>query len=133
MTKHGEKYIKITLKDISKKNMPPPYESDRIPDEILTDVATLGFSHGIMLTPGYRVKKVETSHFFDEYCFDMSKIENYEEDRYSVFFFHTEQVSGGEFFFRCFVDHINPIKKEVELNIYFIWTNDSNEKARAPR
>ena len=130
LTKHDKPFIRITLKDISRKNMPPPYESDHMPDEIKTDVATLGFSNGFMVTPGSRIKKVETSPFFDEYCFDMSKIENDEEDRYSVFFFKTEHVSDGEFFFRCFIDHINPTKKEVELNIYFIWTNDSNKAVR---
>lgn len=128
LTKNGEKFFRITLKDISRKNMPPPYESDHIPEEILADVATVSFSHGFMFTHGSRVKKVETSPIFDDYHFDMSKIENDEEGRYSVFFFKTENVSDGEYFFRCFVDHINPTKKEVELSLYFIWTNDSNKK-----
>ncbi len=127
LTKHGKQFFRITLKDVSRKKMPPPYESDHMPEEIMTDVATVGFSHGFMLTHGARIKKVETSPLFDEYCYDMSKIENDEEDRYSVFFFKTEHVDDGEFFFRCYVDHINPTKKEAELNIYFIWTNNSNK------
>ena len=128
LTKHGQPFIRITLKDISRKKMPPPYESDRTPVEIETDVATVGFSHGFMLTHGLRIKKVKTSPFFDEYCYDMSKIENDEEDQYSIYLFRTEHVSDGEFFFRCFVDHINPASKVAELNIYFLWTNDSNQE-----
>ena len=131
-TKHGKQFFRITLKDISRKRMPPPYESDHTPDEIETDVATVGFSHGFMLTHGPRIKKVETSPIFDEYCYNMSKIENDEEDRYSVFFFKTEHVDDGEFFFRCYVDHINPVKKEVELNVYFIWTTDSSAEPSKP-
>lgn len=130
LTKHGQQFIRITLKDISKKYMPPPYESDSIPDEIETDVATIGFSHGFMLTPGSRIKKIETSPFFDEYCFDMSKIENNEEDRYSIFLFRTEQISDGDFFFRCYVDHINPAKKEADLNIFFIWQKQAQQIAQ---
>ncbi len=132
LTKHGKPFFRITLKDISRKNMPPPYESDHTPEEITTDVATVGFTHGFMLAHGSRIKKVETSPFFDEYCYDMTKIENDEEDRYSVFFFKTEHVDDGEFFFRCYVDHINPIKKEAELNIYFIWTTNSNAELSMP-
>lgn len=129
LTKHGDKYFKITLKDISKKNMPPPYESDHTPDEIQVDVATVSFDPGYIV-PGSRIKQLQKLPFFNEDCFDMSKIENGEEERYSAFLFKTEYIHGGEFFFRCYVDHINPIKKEVELNIYFIWENNPNKSEK---
>ncbi len=133
LTKNGDKYLRITLKDISWQNMPPPYEStDRTPDEINTEVAIIGFDPGFFVFPGHRLKKVPTNHVFNECSFAMSKYQD-DEECYSVYFFHTEHVSDGEQFFRCFVDHINPIKKEVELNIYFIWTTDPNEKGRVPR
>lgn len=127
-TKKGEKYFRITLKDISQKKMPPPYEStDRVPDEIKTDVATIGFDPGFFVRHGSRIKKIEAASFTtNEDCFIMSRNEH-EEEPYSIYFFRTEDVSGGEQFFRCFVDHINPAKKEVELNIYFLWLNNSNE------
>lgn len=122
LTKKGEKFIRITLKDISQTDMPPPYESDQVTNEIKTEVATIGFDPGYFVSHGYRVKKIPTPPFLNEDCFYMCKNEDQEES-HSVFFFKTEPVLDGEFFFRCFVDHINPAKKEVELNIFFIWLN----------
>ena len=42
----------------------------------------------------------------------------YSEEVNSVFFPFSTQ--GHELFFRCFVDHINSAKQEVELDIYFL-------------
>jgi hypothetical protein len=126
-TKNGDKFFRITLKDISQQDMPPPYESCPAPDEIKTEVATVGFDPGFFIFHGSRVKKVATSHFSNEDCFYMCKNEA-QEPAYSVFFFHTEHVADGEQFFRCFVDHINPVKKEVDLNIFFIWLKQAQQK-----
>ena len=116
------------MKDISQQAMLPPYESDSTPDEIKTEVATVGFEPGFFVYPGSRIKKMKTSPFFNEECFYMPKNES-QEAMYSVFFFHTEHVTDGEYFFRCFVDHINPVKKEVDLNIFFIWLNPAQQPA----
>lgn len=130
LTKRGEKFFRITLKEISQQNMLPPYESDSIPDEIETEVATVCFEPGFFVYPGSRVKKVKTSPFFNEECFYMPKNES-QEAMYSVFFFHTENVKDGAAqFFRCFVDHINPVKKEVDINIFFIWLNPAQQAAQ---
>ncbi|MDA8090785.1 MAG: hypothetical protein M0Z61_11300 [Nitrospiraceae bacterium] len=132
-TKNGEKFFRITLKDISQRDMPPPYESpDSVPKEIKTDVATLGFTPGFFIYPGFRVKRIHDSSFSNESTFYMCK-SDYQEESDSVFFFKTQHVTDGEYFFRCFVDHINPIKKEVELNIYFIWENPAQQKHQADR
>lgn len=123
-TKKGEKFIRITLKDISQKDMPPPYESpDSVPKEIKTEVATIGFTPGFFFYHGYRVKKIYDTSFSNEDRFYMCKNEDNEES-HSVFFFKTQHVTDGEYFFRCFIDHINPEKKEVELDIFFIWLNN---------
>jgi hypothetical protein len=122
LTKKGEKFFRITLKDISRKNMPPQYETPgSTPDKINTDVATLSFSTHFMYH-GFRVKKIHDSHFSNEETFYLPQ-HDYQEESDSVFFFKTEHVTNGGFFFRCFVDHINPAKKEVDLDIYFIWEN----------
>lgn len=129
LTKNGDKFFRITLKDISQRDMPPPYESNGVPEEIKTEVATIGFNPGFFISPGSRIKKVPPTPFFNEECFYMSKNES-EETAYSVFFFHTEHVSGGAQFFRCFVDHINPVKKEVDLNIFFILLKKAQQNAQ---
>jgi len=127
MTKHGDKFFRITLKDISQKEMPPQYESpDSTPDEIKTDVATIGCtSH--FLYQGSRVKKILEYGFSNEESFHIPK-HDYQEESDSIFFFKTEHVNDGEFFFRCFVDHINHVKKEVELDIFFIWLHPEKHK-----
>lgn len=125
-TKNGDKFFRIVLKDISQRDMPPPYDYDSVPAEIQTEVATIGFEPGFFIYPGSRVKKVATSPFFNEECFYMPKNES-QEASYSVFFFHTEHVTDGEQFFRCFVDHINPVKKEVDINIFFIWLKKAQQ------
>lgn len=122
-TKDGEQFIRITLKDISQKNMPPPYETvNSVPKEIKTEVATIGFTPGFFIYHGFRVKKVNTNSFSNESVFSMCK-GDYQEESDSVFFFKTQHMTNGEYFFRCFVEHINPVKNEVELNIFFIWFN----------
>lgn len=122
LTKKGEKFVRITFKDISQQNMPPPYESpDSTPDEIKTEVASIGFTPGYFVSHGYRVKKISTPPFLNEDCFYMCKKEN-DEISDSAFLFNTEH-KVYEYFFRCYVDHINPAKKEVELDIFFIWLN----------
>lgn len=129
-TKRGDKFLRITVKDISRQDMLPPYESDSTPDEIKTEVATVGFEPGFFVYPGSRIKKLKTSPFFNEECFYMPKNQS-QEAMYSVFFFHTEHVTDGEYFFRCFVDHINPVKKEVDLNIFFIWLTPAQQVTSA--
>lgn len=129
LTKRGDKFLRITVKDISQQDMLPPYESDSTPDEIQTEVATIGFEPGYFVYPGSRIKKLKTPPFFNEGCFYMPKNES-QEAMYSVFFFHTEHVTAGEYFFRCFVDHINPVKKEVDLNIFFIWLTPAQQAAQ---
>jgi hypothetical protein len=118
----GKKLFRISLKGVSKQLMPPPYEypADEFHEGIECDAATICFSSFLVHSGAY-VKKLAIHQFSSDAQFLMSKNE-YPEEPYSVFFFRTEHTTDGEEFFRCFVEHINIAKKEVELNIHYIWT-----------
>jgi len=124
MTKNGEKFFRITLKEISQQEMPSAYVFNPEPVKSITEVATIGFDPGFFINHGACVRKIILPHVPNEECFYMCKDAFYEE-KHSVYFYKTVNVSDGGHFFRCFVDHINPSKKEVELNIFLIWLNNA--------
>lgn len=116
--REGNKIMRITLKDISKQLMPLPYSNigKSSHKRIEAETATLSFDDIISIIPGQAVEPITVSKPFTESSFTFSKNANSEEAN-SVFSFTTE---GHEQFFRCFVDHINPTKQEVEIDVYFL-------------
>lgn len=122
MTKNGEKFFRISLKEISQQTMPSAYVFNPQPVETITEVATIGFDPGFFINHGSCVKQITLGHIQNEDCFYMSK-DSFHEEKSSVYFFKTESVTDGGHFFRCFVDHINPSKNEIELNVFLIWLN----------
>ncbi|MCD6366814.1 MAG: hypothetical protein J7L46_04660 [Bacteroidales bacterium] len=121
--------LRIELKKISKEQMPPPYIC--IPEskdnEIKTETATVMFSPAFIY-PGRCVKKVENNHSgsFEE-TFIMPKYQTPEEDL-SVFFFNVTNSTNGARFFRCHIEHINPNKQQVELDVYYLWVDRNQLK-----
>lgn len=118
LNNEGNKVIRITLKKISKQLMPLPYSNigNCSHQQIEAETATLSFDDLLSIIPGQAVVSVPASMPFTESLFAFSKNANSEEVN-SVFFFST---IGHEQFFRCFVDHINPAKQEVEIDVYFL-------------
>lgn len=118
LTKDGKKSIRITLKEISKQMMPLPYTNigKGTHKQIEAETATLSFDDFLSILPGQAVKPIPVTMPYTESSFIFSKNANSEEAN-SVFSFATE---GHEQFFRCFVDHINPAKQEVEIDVYFL-------------
>lgn len=114
----GNKVFRITLKDISKQLMPLPYTviGKGINKQIEAETVTLSFEDFMSIIPGQAVKAIQVSMPFVESSFVFSKNSNAEEAN-SVFSFST---IGQEQFFRCFVDHINILKQEAEIDIYFL-------------
>lgn len=96
-TKNGDKFFRITLKDISRRDMPPQYESpDNIPKEIKTDVATIGCTSHFMYQ-GFRVKKVCEYGFSNEESFHIPK-HDYQEESDSIFSLKLSMLMMENFF-----------------------------------
>lgn len=123
LDKDKNKILRITLKKISEQQMPPPYEwpSGQPPLDFKSETATFSFDPQFVYH-GSCVKKIDSDPLSDERLLAMGKI-NYEEVNCSAYFFRTQYATEKEIFFRCFVDHVNPAKQEVELNIYFLSIN----------
>jgi len=121
---NGENIIRITLKEISEQDMPPPYEypKNHSPSKFKTEVAIINFDPEFVSHGAY-VKPIERSfpYLLNECQFAMSK-NAYSEEDYSVFFFRTDTTTGYGQFFRCFVSHINAPNQEVEMDMYFLQT-----------
>ncbi len=116
--KENNKIIRITLKETSRQMMPLPYTNigNGTHTQIEADTATLIFDDFLSILPCQAVKPIPVAMPFNECSFIFSKNSNSEEAN-SVFSFVTE---GYEQFFRCFVDHINLAKQEVEIDVYFL-------------
>lgn len=114
----GNKFTRITLKEISKQLMPEPYIKlgDSPQKYVETETATFSFDPMGFVYPGQGVKSLPINEPYSESIFVLGK-NMYSEEVHSVFFFSTQ---GHELFFRCFVDHINSAKQEVELDVYFL-------------
>lgn len=114
----GNRITRITLKQISNQLMPEPYIrlGDTPQKYIQTETATFSFEPMGFIFPGQGVKSLPIDKPYSESLFALSK-KTYNEETDSVFSFSTQ---GHELFFRCFVDHINPAKQEVELDVYFL-------------
>lgn len=115
---NGNRITRITLKQISNQLMPEPYiKLGNAPQKyIQTETATFSFDPMGFIFPGQGVKSLPINKPYSESLFVLSK-KTYNEETDSVFSFSTQ---GHELFFRCFVDHINPARQEVELDVYFL-------------
>lgn len=115
---NGNKVVRIILKEISIQMMPEPYTNllKSTQKQIETEAATLAFDQLLSVFPGQAVKVIPPPKPYTESIFALAK-NNHQEDIHSVFFFST---LGQEQFFRCFVDHINPTKQEVEIDVYLL-------------
>lgn len=118
LNSEGNKVIRITLKEISKQQMPLPFSNigSHSHEQIEAETATLSFDDIISFIPAQAVKTIPATMPFTETSFVFSQNANSEEAN-SVFSFST---LGHEHFFRCFVDHINSAKQEVEIDVYFL-------------
>lgn len=114
----GNRFTRITLKEISKQLMPEPYirVGNSPQKHIETETATFTFDPMGFMCPGQGIKSLPISEPYSESIFVLGK-NMYSEEANSVFFFSTQ---GHELFFRCFVDHINSSKQEVDLDVYFL-------------
>jgi len=119
--KEDNKIARITLKKISNQLMPEPYINltKTTQKQIEAETATLCFDEVLSVYPGQCVKHIPASSPYTENLFALSK-NSTDEDMHSVFFYHT--YGKGLYFFRCFVDHINSTKQEVEIDVYFLQT-----------
>jgi hypothetical protein len=117
--------LRIELRKISKEQIPPPYIC--IPNskenDIKTETATVIFSPSFVY-PGRCVKKIENQSgtFKETFVMPKYQIPQTEEDS-SVFFFNVTNSINGARFFRCYVEHINPNKQQVEFEVYYLWVN----------
>ena len=114
--------LRVELKKISKETMPPPeicipYSKD---NDIITDTATVMFSPAFIY-PGRCVRKIENYSSSFEETFILPKYKFPEEDT-SVYFFNVTNSTNGAKFFRCHVAHINENKQQVELEVYYSWS-----------
>lgn len=114
----GNKILRITVKDITKQSMPDPHSNLTKISQKQTDMdsVTLSFDPFLTVYPGQAVKFLPIQKPISESLFALSK-KIYQEELQSVFFFNTEH---NEQFFRCYVDHINTAKQEVEIDVYFL-------------
>jgi hypothetical protein len=119
--KDGKKILRITLKNISEQEMPVPYDIpvNHRPKTYNTETATLCVDPSFFVYHGSYTKRILTDPLTDDGLFALTKHSNVEVN-HSIFFFNVAYTTENEQLFRCLVDHINPAKKEVELDIYFL-------------
>ena len=117
--------IKISCKEIRKEKMPPPCmcipQSDTLKSfyDVDTEVAIISIIPQFVC-PGPAVKRLEVSPTSNEESFAMGQWQDSGEYS-SLFFFNIENSQKGPRFFRCFVNHINPNKQQVELSVFYLW------------
>lgn len=112
--------FKIQLEDISQEEVPRQTMPGAIPSVEKTAAISFNLIDDL-LKHGKCVKylEVEYSVSNDKKTFIMPVHNvNFDEEDDSVFFFKVIEPKGKLLFFRCFVEHINIVKKEAEVSIY---------------
>lgn len=121
--------FKIELKEIKKDTINYPYliingEKEKKEKE----VAVLNFDRMYLLYPGRCVKQIDENEINEGMTFCMPKYTSFSEEDVSVFSFSITNTYDDMNFFRCLVKHINPVKQEVELDVYYLQSPNNNEK-----
>lgn len=122
--------FKIELKEIKKDTINYPYlivngEKEKKEKE----VAVLNFDRMYPLYPGRCVKQIDENEINEGMTFCMPKYTSFSEEDVSVFSFAITNTYDDMNFFRCLVKHINPVKQEVELDLYYLQSPNNNEKS----
>ncbi len=113
--------FKIELKEIKKDIISYPYLVVNGKNENKEkDVAVINFDRMYPLSPGNCVKQIDENEINEGMTFSMPKYTSFNEEDVSVFSFAITNTYDDMNFFRCLVKHINSVKKEVELDVYYL-------------
>jgi len=113
--------FKIELKEIKKDIISYPYLVVNGKNENKEkDVAVINFDRMFPLSPGSCVKQINENEINEGMTFSMPKYTSFSEEDVSVFSFAITNTYDDMNFFRCLVKHINSIKQEVELDVYYL-------------
>lgn len=118
--------FKIELKEIKKDIISYPYLVVNGENENKEkDVAVINFDRMYPLAPGKCVKQIDENEINEGMTFSMPKYTSFSEEDVSVFSFAITNTYDDMNFFRCLVKHINSVKQEVELDVYYLRSESS--------
>jgi hypothetical protein len=113
--------FKIELKEIKKDIISYPYLVINGKNENKEkDVAIINFDRIFPLSPGNCVKQLDENEINEGTTFSMPQYKSFSEEDVSVFSFSITNTYNDINFFRCLVKHINSVKQEVELDVYYL-------------